>query len=162
MRRYCLHCFTTLPDESDVCRACGRASPPAMRRRFWSLHRRHRQDEVAAKVAVVVFVLAVGGAVVAWVAHGPATGPGAGFVIVLPIALGVALWSNAEKFTRHRTNFRAAVFWGALGACCTGLLAWLGAFLPAGVAALATVLILILCRIALRWKQALVAGTRTP
>ena len=114
------------------------------------------------KVAVVLIVLLAGAVIVWWVGSGPATGPGAGWLLVLPVAFGAALWNTAEKMTRHRSAFRPAVFWGALGACCAALLAWLHQWGFAGLALAATLASVGFCRAAREWKRALMMGERAP
>jgi hypothetical protein len=166
---YCLYCFHQELNEHSRCLECGRSSLPAQRAEFWNQHPNLMRTERGYKSLIAAAGAA--GTLACCVAMGASSGPGSGWIILLPTAFAVGAWKTAGKWTRHLPYFSARVVWSAAFVLCGfvfGALiaasgggtgeswAWAAGFLAAGIGF--AYLVRLVCARCEAWKQDLMHG----
>ncbi len=114
-RPYCLRCYGALeraPGASAPCKACGFVNVLADQRLFWTREPALVRAEASAKLSIVLLL----GGIFWFMLRGMDMrfGMGQGYAIGFPIVIGAVLWQTAEKLTRRKPYFRAALFWFVL------------------------------------------------
>lgn len=109
---YCLRCYARsegFPTSDAVCEACGFRSPPSLRRVYWTREPWLVRLEARLKILGIIACVGIGFAVM--IGSTGHAGTGGGWVMAMPVALGVAYWQTCSKLTRHVHSFRAGIFW---------------------------------------------------
>ena len=136
-RPYCLRCYAALPTFAGarcVCERCGFVNVKHDLGIFWTKEKRFRDLEELAKTLIVLFLVGLGLVVALGLKEGSGIGTGQGWAVGFPILIGVILWETAEKITRRKPYFRAAIVWRVVFVILGGPIVLLGVATEPGLA----------------------------
>ena len=155
LRKYCLYCLHTL-GAAERCPACGHYSRPRERLLYWNrlpwLIRIEKATRSLSCLGCIFLCLCLLGA---------ASGPGAGYLFVIPIPLYFAISRTVAKLTKHEPYFRPSIVWAA-SAILLGVV--LGVFVSPWFLLLALLSAPVYgsTKLATRWKLRLMRGPSIP
>jgi hypothetical protein len=115
---YCLYCYAPLGPERGAtqhCRSCGQLNVRADHSIFWTREPSLEKLEHALKL-VIIGALVIGSLIaIPEFIEMKAVGPGAGWVIVVPmVAMTMLLWQTASLLTRRPRYVRIRLTWTLL------------------------------------------------
>jgi len=156
MRRYCLYCFSTLPEKGNRCERCDQTTNPLDYRLFWNRNPRIVNIEQTIKILTVVLTGLVVLFIFITVGGLPMAGPRAGWLFLLPFVPAVGIWKTASGLTHTNPYFHPQIFWIALFALLGVVLVFVDPYLAP--ISLACILGVILTgRRLRRWKRRLIS-----
>jgi hypothetical protein len=156
-RRYCLFCFQTLPEGSNVCSWCQKTTRPLDYREYWNKNPGIRSIEETIKVLTVV-ATGLGFFLFFWVVGPGVGGTRSGWFFLLPLMPAVGIWKTASALTRVQPYFQPKVFWLAVFVLLGLLLAFVHWFLVV-IPLVCVAGVLGATRDLRRWKRGLITGT---
>jgi len=109
-RPYCLRCYATIDTRHLTCDHCSFPNPAALRQRYWTQEPALVRTESVLKATIAVLTAVACFTILRTMRH---MGTGAGWFILSPAFLGIALWKTASGLTRRSGPFHVAVFWKA-------------------------------------------------